>query len=133
MQDRFFLDSNVIIYSLGKDLKKKEISKSLLKEHPTISTQVVNEVVNVCYRKLKLKNKDISDLLELLKKNCEIKTVDIATIELSISIKNKYKYSYFDCLILASAIQENCYKLFSEDLQHNQTIENKLNIVNPYN
>jgi len=50
----------------------------------------------------------------------------------SYSIKNKYHYSYWDSLIIASALQNNCTVLISEDMQHNQKIENQLSIITPF-
>ncbi|MBC8485458.1 MAG: hypothetical protein H8D45_05400 [Bacteroidetes bacterium] len=47
-------------------------------------------------------------------------------------LKEKYHYSVYDSLILASAIEADCTILFSEDLHHNQLIENKLRIINPF-
>jgi len=47
-------------------------------------------------------------------------------------IKDKYKYSYYDCLIISTALLNNCDTLYSEDMQHGQLIENKLEIINPF-
>ncbi len=52
MKDRIFLDSNIIIYSLGMEKVKKRISVDLLKNSPYISIQVVNEVVSIFIKKL---------------------------------------------------------------------------------
>jgi predicted nucleic acid-binding protein len=37
-----------------------------------------------------------------------------------------------DLLIVATAIESGCSILYSEDMQHNQNIENKLVIINPF-
>ena len=39
---------------------------------------------------------------------------------------------YWDCLILASALEHNCGILYTEDLQNGQIIEKSLKIVNPF-
>ena len=49
-----------------------------------------------------------------------------------LNIISKYKFSYWNSLIIASALQNNCTILYSEDMQHNQLIENKLRIINPF-
>ena len=46
-------------------------------------------------------------------------------------IRDKYTISYYDSLILSSAITSQCTILYSEDMQHNQKIET-LTIVNPF-
>ncbi|APB35038.1 Putative nucleic-acid-binding protein, contains pilt domain [Gloeomargarita lithophora Alchichica-D10] len=46
-------------------------------------------------------------------------------------INIRYGYSYWDSLIIATALQSNCNILYSEDMQHDQLIEGKLRIINP--
>ena len=46
-------------------------------------------------------------------------------------IRNNYNISYYDSLIVASALSSNATILYSEDMQHNQKIENII-IVNPF-
>jgi predicted nucleic acid-binding protein len=50
----------------------------------------------------------------------------------AIEIHFSYHFSFYDSLIIAAALQSNCATLYSEDLQHGQAIEGKLNIVNPF-
>ncbi len=45
---------------------------------------------------------------------------------------DRYRFSYFDSLILASALTANCQILYSEDLQHGQVIDGRLTIINPF-
>jgi len=47
-------------------------------------------------------------------------------------IKDIYKFQFYDCLIIATALENNCTILYSEDMQHNQLIEDKLTILNPF-
>ena len=58
--------------------------------------------------------------------------IERATIIQAFDIVKQYKYSYWDSLIIASALENNCSILFSEDMQHNQLIANKLKIINPF-
>ena len=53
-------------------------------------------------------------------------------IRKAMTIKARYKYNYWDSLIIASALQNNCSILYTEDLQDGQVIENALKIVNPF-
>ena len=46
-------------------------------------------------------------------------------------IKDRWKYSFYDSLIIAAALKANCTILYSEDLQHGQIIDD-LKIVNPF-
>jgi predicted nucleic acid-binding protein len=48
-----------------------------------------------------------------------------------LDIKTNTGYSYWDSLIIATALQANATKLYTEDLQHGQRI-GKLTIINPF-
>ena len=53
-------------------------------------------------------------------------------IRLAMDIKKRYRLSYWDSLIIASALENNCSILYSEDMQHSQVIEDNLKIINPF-
>jgi len=54
------------------------------------------------------------------------------TIKQAWKIGNKYGYAYYDSLIIASALENDCTILYSEDLHHGQIIEERLSIMNPF-
>jgi predicted nucleic acid-binding protein len=47
-------------------------------------------------------------------------------------LKEKYHYSWWDSLVLASALENGCQIVYSEDMQHEQVIEDSLKIINPF-
>ena len=47
-------------------------------------------------------------------------------------IAERYGFSFFDAMIVALALRAECKILYSEDLQHNQVIANRLQIRNPF-
>jgi predicted nucleic acid-binding protein len=49
----------------------------------------------------------------------------------ALSVKARYQFSFYDSLIVAAALEADCERLLSEDLQHGQRIEG-LTIVNPF-
>ncbi|MBX6423467.1 PIN domain-containing protein [Thermosulfurimonas sp. F29] len=53
-------------------------------------------------------------------------------IKKAMFVKEKYKYNYWDSLIIASALENDCSVLYTEDMQHGQIIEGRLKIVNPF-
>jgi predicted nucleic acid-binding protein len=71
-------------------------------------------------------------VVEELERFLTIIQFDIDTIKYAYKIKDKYKFSYFDSLIIATALNHNCQILYTEDMQHNQIIEDKLKIINPF-
>ena len=59
-------------------------------------------------------------------------SINKSTVELCWEMRNRYHYSYYDSLILASAVESRCTIIYSEDMQHGQVIEKELKIVNPF-
>ncbi|NJP12010.1 MAG: PIN domain-containing protein [Leptolyngbyaceae cyanobacterium RU_5_1] len=58
--------------------------------------------------------------------------IDVLKVIQALEVNLKYGYSYWDSLIIATALLNDCSVFYSEDMQHNQLIENKTRIVNPY-
>ncbi len=127
-----FLDSNIVLYAFGDDETKSNIAYDLLAQNPIISTQVLNECSHVMRRKLKWNSEQIGKELEILLILVKLKVVDISDIRLAWKISARYNFSHYDSLIIASALNAGCEKLFSEDMQNGQIIENSLKIANPF-
>jgi predicted nucleic acid-binding protein len=132
MKDNYFLDTNVLIYTVTGDDRKKEIAINLLDSTAVISTQVINECINVMSRKLKFDYSQIRLITGRFMQECQVKILSPRTVSLAIDLAEKYRYTYFDSLLLASALESNCDSLYSEDLQHGQIIEKCLRIINPF-
>ncbi|WP_428995649.1 PIN domain-containing protein [Lamprobacter modestohalophilus] len=58
--------------------------------------------------------------------------LSLETIRRAHAIKNRYGFSLWDALIVASALEAGCALLYTEDLQHGQWIEQTLRIENPF-
>ena len=127
-----FLDSNIVLYAYGDDDLKRGIAKGLLADYPKISVQVINECSHIMRRKLFWKPDKIAEELELLLVLVRLQPVDIRHIRLAWKIAARYGFSHYDSLIVATALESGCERLYSEDLQHGQIIEERLRIVNPF-
>ena len=134
MNGRAFIDTNIILYSCSKtELEKSEIANNLIFDAKSIiSNQVTNETINILYKKYNLNSQQIEDVILELDDNFEICNFTLKTQVKALRIKEKYKYQYYDSLIIATALERGCSILYSEDMQHNQNIENKLIIINPF-
>jgi len=137
MNDKFFLDTNIIIYEFDTDFSKKVKSKRLIKDghlkNGIISFQVIQEFLNSMTNKFKvqLNPHDLKEYTEnVLFPICEVFPSPSLYFK-SLDIKDRWQFSFYDSLIVAAALEANCKILYSEDLQHNQKIY-ELNIVNPY-
>ena len=54
------------------------------------------------------------------------------TIQSALNIVDQYGFSYYDCLIISSALECKSTILYSEDMNDGQIIDKKLKIINPF-
>jgi predicted nucleic acid-binding protein len=127
-----FVDTNVIIYSLSDVDEKRLTALKIIASKPVISAQVLNETANTLQRKLKFSPQTIHTILTRLIAECDVVAIQAETSLSAIIIMERYRFSFYDSLIIATALAANCTTLYSEDMQHAQLIENKLSIVNPF-
>ncbi len=132
MKGKIFLDTNVLLYAFGKEKAKKNVAKKIIFLQPLISSQVVNEVLNVLLRKFGFTVAEAREAFELLQSVCRVEQIGTATIDSALTIRDRYLFSYWDSLIVASALEQGCTTLYSEDMQHGQVLEKKLKIINPF-
>jgi len=136
MNDKVFLDTNIVIYSYSEDEpEKQEIANDILEQYNNqiiISNQVINELSNTLFRKFKLNEDEVRKTVLELNDNFPIVNFNLQTQLKGIELKGKYKLQFYDSMILATALENGCNIVFSEDMQHNQVIENQLTIINPF-
>jgi predicted nucleic acid-binding protein len=134
MKDKVFLDSNILVYLYSEDeLQKQSIANNIFDEFEcVISTQTLNEFCNVCIKKLKKPVLEIIESLKEIKGSSRLEFIDDKVIEQALFLREKYSYSYFDSLMLSSALKYGCTIIYSEDMQHEQVIESSLKIINPF-
>jgi len=134
MSDKVFLDTNILIYYNRADCPdKKHISTQIIKECDcVISAQVINETCNLLTKKYPTSAKDIELFLNDMIDICEVVQISAKLSFTALKLHFKYKFSYYDCLILAAALKKGCAIVYSEDMQNGQIVENKLKIVNPF-
>jgi predicted nucleic acid-binding protein len=136
---RFFVDSNIWLYRFivnpnDSDARaKQQIATSITsQENLVISTQVVNEVCSNLIRKAKFDNSQIQNIIDDFGAGCEILPVSFATIQYAVNLRDCYLFSFWDSIIIASAILGDITVLYSEDMQDGLIIEDTLQIINPF-
>ena len=137
MQDKrkIFLDSNVVIYAYcnNKADKQKKAKQLFAEKAVVISTQVLQETANTLYKKFNVDFNTVRLLLNECVRNATAFHVNThETILKACIIAEVYQFSFYDSLIISSALEADCHILYSEDMQHNQVIEKKLKIINPF-
>ena len=137
MSVEHFLDTNVFVYLFDETNDHKRgravrlVQESLENETGCISYQVVQETINVITRKLNAtpqKAQQILDdtLIPLWRVN-----PTRALYQRSLDLQTRYRFSFYDSLIVAAALEAGCKTLYSEDLKHGQQIESVI-IANPF-
>ena len=134
MPDKSFIDSNLLVYYSSDKGEKLTVLKKLFHtaSEKIISLQTLNEFANVCFKKHLLEPEEIKNAAEAYMNAFGLVHQNADTLLHAIKLKQKYHYSYFDSLVIATALEANCNVLYSEDLQHKQKIEHKLQIINPF-
>ena len=133
MTTNIALDTNVLLYLYDtNDHTKRRVSEGIVASSPIISTQVVSEFINVTKRALKLTKQEVLYKCNLIFDRCQIISVDQDILNHSYYLLKKYDFQIFDSIIISSTLAAGCDTLYSEDLQHNQLIEGKLTIINPF-
>jgi len=139
MNAKHFLDTNVFVYSFDQSQPGKReraltlIAEALQSGDGLISTQVIQEFLNVATRKFTtpMKMADCQAyLIKVLHPLCQVYP-DLALYEASLDIQQETGYSFYDSLILAGAQRGGCAILYSEDLQTGQQVRG-VQIVNPF-
>lgn len=139
MSAKVFLDTNIFVYSFDlRDTRKRNVALDLIQKTSEantarISYQVVQEFVYVATRKFAnpLKPSDARMYVEsIMSPMWQVNSSLGLTIK-ALGIQERWSYSFFDSMIIASAIEAGCSILYSEDLQHGQIIEG-LKIINPF-
>lgn len=132
-------DTNIAVYAL-LDLgfpRKTEIAQKVLRELSdsgdcTISTQVLNEFVNVATRKPRppMPEQELAAHLE------DLIAFDVIQVDeriIASAMRRHYatRASYYDALIIEACIVGGAEVLYTEDLQHGARF-GALRIVNPF-
>ncbi len=139
MSDRVFIDTNIFAYSFDRsNPEKKNTASELIKTHlengtGVISYQVVQEFINVSYRKFKhpMTLRELERYIEGILSHFWEVYANKDLIYSSIGIKEQFKFSFYDSLIIAAALEARCTTLYSEDLQHKQKIYS-VEIIDPF-
>ena len=139
MNAEAFLDTNLFIYQLEYlDSFKASVAEDLIFRgiavgNACISFQVIQECLNTIRRKseIPLGPFEVQRYLETVL--CPLWTV-MPNKNLyinSLYIQQRYDFGFYDSLIIASALDSGCTKLYTEDLQHGQRIQ-YIEIINPF-
>lgn len=134
MSGKIFLDTNVVVYLYsGDEPEKRAVTLAFIEQgNPVVSTQVLSELANTLIRKFGLPFDVVAQAVVEVRDACTVVPVMPDTITQALALAQKYRYSYYDSLILATALSAGCETIATEDMQHGQVIEDVLTIRNPF-
>ena len=137
-EDKVFIDTNVLVYAYDASAGEKhkmalEIMENLWDSgNGIISSQVLQEFFVSVTKKIS-KPLNVITAKEIVKDLLKWKTViiDGEMILEAIDIYSQHKYSFWDSVIIAAAIEGGAGTILSEDLSDKQVIKG-ITIKNPF-
>ncbi len=136
----FFLDTNIFVYALlaSEPLKKQralQLMESALASHlGCTSYQVIQEFANVATRKFaqRCTADECKQFIDAAMQPLNRVGSSPELLHSALDLQLATRYSFYDSLVLAAALQAGADVLCTEDLQHNQLVGGTLRVVNPF-
>jgi len=135
MHSANFVDTNIWVYAhlRAPHEPKHPLALAFVKhlKNGVVSPQVIAEYYNVMLRN----GKDdawIQTNLAVILSYTRLQALDASVVQRALWIRNRYGYSYWDCQIVAAAMEAGCTLLYSEDMQTGQIIDGVLTVLNPF-
>ncbi len=135
MQENIFFDTNILLYiflDAQDQVKHNTAAIFFWNTSGIISTQIINEVCVNILRKTSADENLIKKIISELFLKCKVIYPSESILIKASHLRVKYKFSFWDSLIVASALEAQANILYSEDMQHNLIIEKTLTIINPF-
>jgi predicted nucleic acid-binding protein len=139
MSARFFLDTNIFAYTFDASApaKARKAAQLIRRAADTgegiVSYQVVQEFFNAAFRRFSHPMSPAEAeqyLITVFRPLLAIHSSAAIYVE-ALRLAGKYRFAWYDSLILAAALEGQCKTLYSEDFQHGREIES-LRIENPF-
>lgn len=137
MNADFFLDTNVFVYMFDEtDDPKRTSAENLVQQaleerEGCISYQVVQETVNVLSGKLNASPHQVRRIFNHVLLPLWQVNPSERLYHRGLDLQSRYRYGFYDSLIVAAALESGCRILYTEDLHQGQQIDD-LTIRNPF-
>ena len=131
-----FIDTNVWFYAFtDKDPEKHRIAVEAVRrfgEFILVSTQVINELCLNLKKKADFPEKGIREIIRQFFRKYKVIKPDDKTMLLASELREQYRFSFWDSLIVAGALEGGAGVLITEDMQSGLVVMERLKIVNPF-
>lgn len=136
----FFLDTNIFVYALlaNEPLKRQRalqlVEQALGSRLGCTSYQVIQEFANVARKKfaVSMNASDCKTFIDAALQPMNRVASSTALIHAALDLQDELRFSFYDSLVIAAALQAGADTLYSEDLQPWQLVRGVLRIVNPF-
>lgn len=130
-----WVDTNIWFYALSSGDEAKRLAANRLLDsldRPVLNGQVIRELCINLLRKSSYDEAAIQELVSSLYCDCHVAPENIHVFLRASELRKQYSFSYWDSLIVGAALEVGCKTVYSEDMQHGQTIDGQLTIFNPF-
>ena len=137
MNAEYFMDTNIFVYMFDetddhKRIRAEKLVKQALEDRGgCISHQVVQETVNVLSSKLNATPHQVRRMLDHVLIPLWRVNPSERLYHRGLDLQSRYGYGFYDCLIIAAALESGCEILYTEDLRQGHMIDH-LTIRNPF-
>lgn len=132
-----FIDTNVFLYALSdlleEQTKAERARQLLLNENWGWSVQVAGEFYHIATstrRQFRLPHSSAMEYVETWL-NFPTASLHPSTVVSALGIRDRFKISYWDAAIIATARELGCRTIYSEDLSHGQDYDG-VKVTNPF-
>lgn len=136
MSDRLFIDSNVFLYAIEEqDLTKAEraaawLSYAFQTGLGVSNLQVMNEVTNVLLKRKLMPPEDVFHIVDGFYA-LGASPISAETVAAARLVRFDTGYAWWDCVLLAAAMELGCRRFLSEDMHDGHAVRG-LTIVDPF-
>ncbi len=133
MNGEAFLDTNIFVYAVTPSDRRSRAALAAVGRGGRISVQILNEFANVARRKLRRTWPEIQDALAVIRSAFpDPLPLTTATHERALAIAGEHGVSFYDALIVASALEGRCAVLLTEDFKDGRSFAGRLTVHNPF-
>jgi len=134
--EKYTLDTNFLIYSIDRQAGKQhhqsiELIEAMLQQDCVLTLQALSEFYNAVTRKGKMPRDDaeaqVNDWMIIF----PVVTAEPGALRRAMKTVSDHQFSFWDAMLLETAVQAGVTRFFSEDMQHDRLWKG-MSIQNPY-
>ena len=133
----YFVDTNIWLYAFisSQDSEKSKKAQEFILTHQgnlVVRTQVINEVCVNLIRKANMSEESVREVIKSFYRRYDVLVLEKSMLIKASELRQRYAISYWDSLIVASALAASATVLYSEDMQDGLVVDGRLTIKSPF-